>query len=41
MINDKSIIALRMARQGLTTKVKQGTEYDALFRDLDPGQNLY
>jgi hypothetical protein len=41
MINDKSIIALRMARQGLTTKVKQGTEYDALFRDLEPGQNLY
>ena len=38
-MNDK-IIALRMERQFLTKPATE-TEYDALYRDLQPGQNVY
>jgi len=36
----QNMIALRMERQCLLRKVK-GMEYDALYRDLQPGQNVY
>lgn len=40
MLNTQHIIALRMKRQHLTHKVTT-SEYDALYRDLQPGQNVY
>lgn len=36
----KKCIALRMERQHLLTPANE-TEYDALYRDLQPGQNVY
>ena len=36
----KKYIALRMERQHLLTPANE-TEYDALYRDLQPGQNVY
>ena len=40
MLNTQQIIALRMERQYLTHKVTTA-EYDTLYRDLQPGQNVY
>ncbi|MBQ8510345.1 MAG: hypothetical protein IJ493_10615 [Clostridia bacterium] len=40
MLSDAAIIALRMARQHLTTRAGQ-EEYLSLYRDLQPGQNVY
>lgn len=40
MIDQKNISALRMKRQFLSRKAKQ-TEYDALYRDMQPGQSVY
>lgn len=37
---DEKIRALRMERQHLLTPANE-TEYDALYRDLQPGQNIY
>lgn len=37
---DEKIRALRMERQHLLTPANE-TEYDALYRDLQPGQNVY
>lgn len=37
---DKKLLALRMQRQCLVSPVSQA-EYDALYRDLQPGMNLY
>ncbi len=37
---DKKLLALRMKRQYLTTPAG-ADEYDALYRDLQPGMNLY
>lgn len=37
---DEKIRALRMERQHLITPASE-TEYDALYRDLQPGQNVY
>ena len=39
-MNINNIIALRMERQHLICKAKE-TEYDALYRDTQPGQNVY
>ena len=36
---DEKIRALRMERQHLLTPANE-TEYDALYRDLQPGQNF-
>ena len=36
---DEKIRALRMERQHLLTPANE-TEYDALYRDLQPGQNV-
>ena len=36
----KNIIALRMERQHLTKKASEA-EYNALYRDTQPGQNVY
>ena len=38
MLNTQQIIALRMERQYLTHKVTT-VEYDALYRDVQPGQD--
>ena len=40
MINQKNITALRMERQHLTRKANE-SEYNALYRDTQPGQNVY
>lgn len=40
MMRRESILALRMARQGFTRPVGK-KEYPALYRDLQPGQNVY
>jgi len=40
MINKNKIIALRMSRQHLTRKATE-TEYIELYRDTQPGQNVY
>lgn len=37
---DEKIRALRMERQHLLTPASE-IEYDALYRDLQPGQNVY
>ena len=37
---DEKVRALRMERQHLLTPANE-TEYDALYRDLQPGQNVY
>ena len=37
---DEKIRALRMERQHLLIPANE-TEYDALYRDLQPGQNVY
>lgn len=37
---DKKLLALRMQRQHLVTAVDEAT-YDALYRDLQPGLNVY
>lgn len=37
---DEKIRALRMERQHLLTPANE-TEHDALYRDLQPGQNVY
>lgn len=37
---DTKIISLRMERQGLLQRVEKG-EYEALYRDTQPGQNVY
>lgn len=37
---DEKMRALRMERQHLLTPANE-TEYDALYRDLQPGQNVY
>ena len=39
-MNNKDIVALRMERQHLTGKATE-TEYDALYQDMQPGQNVY
>jgi len=39
-MNPSTVIALRMQRQHLTAKAT-AAEYDALYRDLQPGQNVY
>ena len=39
-MNNAKIISLRMERQGLINKVNE-TEYLALYRDMQPGQNVY
>jgi len=39
-MNQQHIAALRMERQHLTRQADE-TEYDALYRDLQPGQNVY
>ncbi|MCL2774750.1 MAG: hypothetical protein FWD71_15600 [Oscillospiraceae bacterium] len=40
MVNQENITALRMERQHLTRKADE-TEYNALYRDTQPGQNVY
>ena len=40
MIDKSKIIALRMERQFLTRRADEG-EYDSLYRDTQPGQNVY
>lgn len=40
MLNPENITALRMERQFLHRKANQ-EEYDALYRDTQPGQNVY
>lgn len=40
MVDHRSIIALRMHRQHLIQK-SSPAEYDALYRDTSPGQNVY
>ena len=40
MVNQNKIIALRMERQHLTRKANE-TEYMDLYRDTQPGQNVY
>lgn len=40
MIDQKKVIALRMERQHLVRKAGE-TEYISLYRDLQPGQNVY
>lgn len=40
MLAIQNIVALRMERQFLTRKANQA-EYDALYRDTQPGQNVY
>ena len=40
MISDKSVTALRMERQYLAKKANE-SEYLALYRDSQPGQNVY
>ena len=40
MVNQNKIIALRMERQHLTRKANE-TEYIDLYRDTQPGQNVY
>lgn len=37
---DTKIISLRMERQGLLQRAEKG-EYEALYRDTQPGQNVY
>lgn len=37
---DSKILSLRLQRQHLTAPT-EGTEYDALYRDLQPGMNMY
>lgn len=39
-MNKNNLIALRMQRQHLTHKATEA-EYDALYRDTQPGQNVY
>ena len=39
-MNDEKIISLRMKRQHISSKASEA-EYDALYRDLQPGQNVY
>lgn len=39
-MNNNAIIALQIKRQHLDQKATE-TEYDALYRDLQPGQNIY
>ena len=39
-MNAQTVIALRLQRQHLACKASSG-EYDALYRDLQPGQNVY
>ncbi len=40
MFDEEKIVALRMERQHLTRKADE-TEYINLYRDLQPGQNIY
>ena len=39
-MDQRKVIALRMERQGFVGKTGE-TEYDALYRDLQPGMNVY
>ena len=39
-MNENKIVSLRMERQHLTHKADEN-EYISLYRDLQPGQNVY
>ena len=39
-MDDRKIISLRMERQGFAVQTREA-EYDALYRDLQPGMNVY